>query len=510
MKNAETPRFLLRFAHEFRNESWSLDSFACDFWAEKMYCTCIFSTENMQYIIQMGQIMFYRKITKQIEMWHQSQSEKRNALVIEGLKGVGKTTTILDFLHAHYAHVNIINFKDSPSFKGIFKKADFDHGLNRFLTELSLLMPGSDFFSESSVLFLDEVQECSRARYSIKPLCAKTNLHIIASGSLLGIRGYNRETDGDVPTGSETILTMHPMDFEEFLLASGEGQQTLDYLRECFASRTPIAAPIHERMLRLFQEYLVVGGMPEVVDTYFKTHSLSEVVAKQRSLLVEYRGDFGRFVDKSGNAKIDESLRQKLDLILASVPSQLAKENSKFVFSEIKGKPRKSAYADALDWLCEFGLLCKCHRLKAISLPLKAYGDPDAYKSYVQDTGLFLAMLDEGTSNNVLGGNIGSYKGYIYENVVADALIKQNKALYYFSNDNGLEIDFVLPLHGRPALLEAKAKNGHAKASRTVLSDKRKYPEVEECVKLTANNIGVASPFTTFPYYLAHLLGEEK
>ena len=453
--------------------------------------------------------MFYRKITEQIEAWHKSQSTTRKGLVIEGLRQVGKTTTILEFLHSHYRHVNVINFKDSPTFKDIFKRADFDYGIDRFLTELSLMMPGSDF-SEGSVIFLDEVQECSRARYSIKPLCAKTGLHIVASGSLLGIRGYNRETDGDVPTGSETILTMRPMDFEEFLLAVGEGQKTLEYLRDCFATRSPIAAPIHERMLRLFQEYLVVGGMPEVVDIYLKTHSLSEVVAKQRSLVVEYRGDFGRFVDKTGAVRIDETLRQKLDLILDSVPSQLAKENSKFVYREIQGKPRKSAFVEALDWLCEFGLLCKCHRLNALSLPLKAYADPDAYKVYVQDTGLFLSMLDDGASNNVFTGNLGSYKGYIYENVVADALIKQNESLYYYGNENGLEIDFILPFHAKPTLVEVKAKGGHAKASRTVLADKKKYPEVEECIKLTANNIGVAPPYSTFPYYLAYLIGEER
>lgn len=454
--------------------------------------------------------MFYRKITKQIEAWHQSQATSRKGLVIEGLRQVGKTTTILDFLHSHYVHVNVINFKDSPAFKEIFKHADFDQGVNRFLTELSVMMPGSDFFSEGSVLFLDEVQECSRARYSIKPLCAKTGLHVIASGSLLGIRGYNRETDGDIPTGSETILTMRPMDFEEFLLAIGEPQATLEYLRDCFATRSPIASPIHAKMLSLFQEYLVVGGMPEAVDIYVKTGSLSAVAEKQRSLITEYRGDFGRFVDKNGNARINESLRQKLNLLLDSVPSQLAKENSKFVFSDIQGKPRKSAYVEALDWLCEFGLLCKCHRLTALSLPLKAYDDPDAYKVYVQDTGLFLSMLGEGAAAQVFSGDIGSFKGYIYENVVADALIKRNEALHYYSNENGLEIDFVTAFHGKPTLVEVKAKSGHAKASRTVLGDKKKYPEVEERIKLTANNIGVAYPYTTFPYYLACFVNEEK
>ena len=304
-------------------------------------------------------------------------------------------------------------------------------------------------------------------------------------------------------------MGMFPMDFEEYLLAVGEPQQTLDYLRGCFFSRSPIAAPIHERMLRLFREYLVVGGMPEVIDIFLRTHSLSEVISKQRSLILEYRGDFGRYVDKNGIAKIDEGLRQKLNLLLDCVPSQLAKENGKFVFREIQGKPRKSAYADALNWLCEFGLLCKCHRLTAISLPLKAYADLDAYKVYVQDTGLFLSMLDDGSASHILSDDFGSFKGYVYENVVADALIKRNGSLYYFSNDNGLEIDFVLSFHGKPALVEVKAKSGHAKASRTVRADKRKYPDVEECIKLTANNIGIAYPYSTFPYYLTQLIHEE-
>lgn len=454
--------------------------------------------------------MFFRKISVQIEAWYQDYPATKKALVIEGLRQVGKTTTILDVLHRHSRHVNTINFKDSPSFKEIFKNADFDHGIDRFLTELSLLMPGSDFYAEDSVLFLDEIQECARARYSIKPLCAKTGFRVIASGSLLGIRGYNRETDGDIPTGSEKILTMYPMDFEEFLLALGETQQTLDYLRDCFVRRAPIAMPIHERMLKLFRQYLVVGGLPEVVNIFLKTRSLDEVVSKQRSLVLEYRGDFGRYVDKNGNASTNEILRQKLNLILDSVPSQLAKENGKFVFRDIQGKPRKSAYADALDWLCEFGLLSKCHRLNALSLPLKGYADPDAYKVYVQDTGLFLSMLDDGVASHILSDDLGSFKGYVYENVVADALIKQNQSLFYFGNDNGLEIDFVLPLKGKPTLVEVKAKGGHTKASKTVLEDKKKYPDVEECVKLTANNVGTAYPYSTFPYYLAHLIMEMR
>ena len=450
--------------------------------------------------------MFYRKIVEEMTRWYNGQQNKKSALVIEGLRQVGKTTSIINFLESHYAHVNVINFKDSPSFKKAFINADLDRGIPSLLSELSIMMPGSDLHSPGSVLFLDEIQECARARYSIKPLCAKTNLHIVASGSLLGIRGYNRETSGDVPTGSETILTMHPMDFEEFLLAVGESAQTITYLRDRFDSKTPIATQLHERFLSLFRQYLIIGGLPEAVDIFVQTHSFAQVQTKLKSLLIEYRGDFGRYIDKNGEIRIDESLRTKLNIVLDSVPAQLAKENKRFFYSDIPGSPRKDAYRPAVDWLCEFGLLKKCHRLTNISLPLKGNSDPNAYKIYVQDTGLFFAMLDKESPLHLLQDDFGSFKGYVFENIVADAMIKQGEDLYYYSNDNGLEIDFVIPYESAPTLVEVKAKNGHTKASKTILSDKNKYSEVCQCIKLTGGNIGITPPFTTFPYYLAHLL----
>lgn len=449
--------------------------------------------------------MFYRKISEQIERWWDSQKQKRSALVIEGLRQVGKTTTVLDFLQNHYRHVNVINFKDSPSMKELFKAADLERGLPRLFAGLTALMPDADFSSPGSVLFLDEIQECARARYAIKPMLAHTDLHIVASGSLLGIRGYNRETGGDIPTGSETILTMHPMDFEEFLLALGERPSTLDLLREHFYAKQAIPLPIHEKMLSLFRHYLAVGGLPEVVSIFAARHSLEEVRQKQRSLLLEYRGDFGRYIDKDGNARIDSLLQQKTNRILDIIPSELAKEKNRFVFADLPGSPRKDAYEGALDWLCQFGLTAKCERLESLSLPLKGYANPDIFKVYFQDSGLFLASLDDSAPAHLIQGDLSIYKGALYENIVADALIKQGRGLYYYGNSNGLEIDFIIEKDGKPALVEVKARDGRTKSSDTILKDKTKY-DIDLCIKLTAGNIGVSGNKATYPYYLAHLI----
>ena len=449
--------------------------------------------------------MFYRKITARMEEWYSRQVEKKSALVIEGLRQVGKTTTILDFLSSHYQHVNVINFKDSPSLRELFKNADLENGIPLLLANLSAVIPNADLTSSGSVLFLDEIQECARARYAMKPILAKTNLHIVASGSLLGIRGYNRETDGNVPTGSETIMTMHPLDFEEFLLAMGEAPSTLELLRSYFAHMEPIPMPLHEKMLSLFHQYLVVGGLPEVVDIFTRRRSIMEVREKQRSLLLEYRGDFGRFIDSNGNVRIDSVLQQKLNQILDVIPSQLAKEKNRFLFSSLPDHPRKDAYEDALTWLCEFGLAAKCFRLNEMALPLKGYANPDIYKVYFQDSGLFVASLDDSAPAHILRGDFGTYKGAIYENIVADAFIKKGKGLYYYANANGLEIDFIIELDGKAALVEVKARSGHTKSAVTVLNDKTKY-DVDRCIKLTAGNIGQSGNIVTYPYYLAHLV----
>lgn len=449
--------------------------------------------------------MFYRKISEHLKEWYAAQKVKKSALVIEGLRQVGKTTTIKEFLYSHYSNVAIINFKDSPSFKDVFKAADLDRGIPSLLATLSAMIPETDLSAEDCVLFLDEIQECSRARYAMKPLLAKTSLHIVASGSLLGIRGYNREVDGDIPTGSESLIRMHPMDFEEFLLAMGEKPTTLALLRSHFEQRTAIPTPIHEKMLALFHQYLVVGGMPEVVEIFVNTRSFPAVREKQRSLISEYRGDFGRFVDKNGEVRIDYVLRDKLDRILDCMPAQLAKENNKFVFKDIPGSPRKDAFEGALSWLCEFGLAMKCHRLDQLMLPLNGWMNPDAFKVYFQDSGLFVSFLDEQAPIHILKGDFGTYKGAIYENIVADAFIKRGKDLFYYANNNGLEIDFIIEQEDKVALVEVKARGGHTKASDTILNDKKKY-DVDRCIKLTAGNIGEFGNKRTYPYYLAHLL----
>ena len=449
--------------------------------------------------------MFYRKITSSMERWFESQKDKKTALVIEGLRQTGKTTSILDFLRSHYKHVNVINFKDSPSFKELFQKADLDMGIDTLFQNLSALLPESDFTSPGSVLFLDEIQECGRARYAMKPILSKTNLHVVASGSLLGVRGYNREISGDIPTGSETILTLHSMDFEEFLLAMGEKPSTLDLLRLYYKRGEMIPTPIHEKMLSLFRQYLVVGGLPEVVGIFAKSHNLKEVLIKQRSLIAEYRGDFGRYVDGNGMIRVDYSLQGKLNTLLDSAPVALAKEPNRFIFKDLPGSPRKDAYEYALDWLCQFGLLAKCKRLEQIALPLKGYANPSLFKIYFQDTGLFIASLDDGAQEHVIKGELGTYKGAIYENIVADALLKKNQSLYYFANQNGLEIDFVVEFDGEPAIVEVKAKGGHTKSAITVLNDKEKY-HVNRCLKLSANNIGSEGNVLTLPYYLTSLV----
>ena len=446
--------------------------------------------------------MFKRKITAELEAWKNSTGRKKKALVIKGLRQIGKTYTVREFAERSYKSVIFIDFKKNASMKAAFEG---DFVVDRMTMDISARMPGTRFIPHETVIVFDEVQECANARASVKAFIEDGRYDVICTGSLLGIKGYNRKKGRGVPTGSERVLYMKPMDFEEFLWAKGVGKDVIAYLTDCLRSRTPISTATHEAMLRHFREYLCVGGLPAVVDTFLSTSDMNAVYEEQRDLIDEYKDDFGKHLDEHENEEVDLTLLARINRVFDSIPAQLAKENKKFQYSLLEKKGRSANYQAAIQWLADAGLVSLCHNLSVPQAPLEGNKDDGVFKVYMQDAGLFTAMLERGTAADILSGNLGAYKGAIYENIVADAFCKAGRPLYYFHKESGLEIDFVTRQDGETWLVEVKATTGQAKSLSTVMKHPDRYGECR-AVKLGDYNIGEANGVLTVPYYLTFAL----
>ena len=358
--------------------------------------------------------------------------------------------------------------------------------------------------TRTSVIIFDEIQECANARASIKPFMEDGRYDVICTGSLLGIKGYNRKKGKGVPTGFERIIYMKPMDFEEFLWAKGIGENVIAYLKDCYEKKEPVSEATHNAMLRYFKEYLCVGGLPYVVSRFVETNDMNVVWQEQQDILEEYKDDFGKHLDENENEEIDRTLLGRINRVFDSIPAQLAKENNKFVYSQLEKKGRSENYQTAIQWLYDCGIINICHNLTNIAEPLEGYKIENTFKIYVQDSGLFVAMLERGTAAKILSGDLGFYKGAIYENIIADCFSKQGRNLFYFRKDSGLEIDFVENIGGEIAIIEVKATTGRSKSAKTVLSNDNYAAKV--CYKLSENNIGVADKMVKLPYYMAMFL----
>ncbi len=447
--------------------------------------------------------MFQRKIEKELKIWKENLYINRKAIVIKGLRQVGKTFIVKKFAEENYENIIYINFKVEQDMKQCFNG---NLTVDELIMNISSKKPGVYFIPNKTVIILDEIQECSGARASIKPFVEDKRFDIIATGSLLGIKGYNSKYSGGVSVGYEHNVYMKPMDFEEFLWAKKIDKNIVDYIVDCFNSRQPINEAIHTSMLRYFREYICVGGMPAVVKVFINTNDMNQVLNEQRDLLEGYKDDFAKHLDDKEQEKIDKDLLIKINRVFSSIPSQLAKENKKFMVSKIDKKSSLEKYENAIQWLIDYGLINKCYNLSIPEVPLEGNKIENIFKIYLADTGFLIAMLDDGTSGDILMNDLGGYKGAIYENIIADAFSKNRKKLYYFSKESGLEIDFVTKIEKDITIIEVKAKSGRTKSANEVLTNKDKYKEVSRLIRLKECNIGENDNILSIPYYLAFLL----
>ena len=323
--------------------------------------------------------MFERKIYNDIISWHESLKIKKRALIIKGLRQIGKTTIVKKFCEEHYENVVYIDFMHNTSVKSLFDK---DLNVNDLIISLSASNLGAKFIPYKTIIIFDELQECANARSAIKPFMEDGRFDLICTGSLLGLRGYNKKVSKGVSTGFEKVITMKPMDFEEYLWAIGLEKSVIDYVKKSFEDKTQVIPNVNEKLMKYFKEYLCVGGLPDVVNVFNLTHDLTQVREIQQSILESYKDDFGKHLNKEEVQEINQTELTKIMQVYKSIPNQLAKENKKFQYKLVASNAKARSHSNAITWLEEFGLICKCHNLNNLELPLDGNKAKITYCNY--------------------------------------------------------------------------------------------------------------------------------
>lgn len=445
--------------------------------------------------------MLRRKIESVLANWKNSIPKK--PLVIKGIRQCGKTYIVQKFAKENYDSVVYMNFILEPDKKSAFT-GNID--VDTIILNLSALIPYSRFIAGKTCIILDEIQECREARTALKSFQIDGRFDVIATGSLLGVRGYGRsetkreEGQDSIPVGYETVVEMHPLDFEEFLWANGINDKVIDSVRACFEKETIVPEGIHNVMMELLYRYVIVGGLPGVVNTFLETKNIELTYKAQRNLIAEYEEDMIKYANDANKPRIRECFE--------SIPKQLAKENKKFQYSVVRKGGRSSQYIGSIQWLEDAGLVRRCYNTQITELPLEGNSINDCFKLYTTDIGLLIAMLDYGTQADILKGDLLGYKGAIFENLMADFLCKSGQKLYYFQKDSGLELDFLVRYKGECVVLEIKAKSGKAKSLRTVLKNKDVY-HVNNAIKLGKYNVGREGEMLTLPLYMGFLIKDK-
>ena len=406
--------------------------------------------------------------------------------------------SVLDFARKNYQHVVYLNFFENPTFASVFADSlEVDH----ITMMLSALMGREAIFEPGkTILVLDEIQECPDARTALKFFKLDGRYDVIGTGSLLGVQGYGSKEPKSIPVGYETVIEMSPLDFEEFLWANGISDQIIDMLKVYLQEERPVPDALHQRLRELLLQYAVVGGMPDVVQTFINTKRMDEVLQMQRDIVRSYEDDMVKYAERKDKSVIRECFQ--------SIPKQLSKENKKFQYSVVKKGATASKFAGSLQWIEDAGIITRCYNLTITELPLAGNADQDVFKVYMRDMGLFVAMLEDGTQFDILQGNLLGYKGAIFEGLIADIFSKMGRKLYYFHKESSLEVDFVIRYKGECTLVEVKAVTGNTKSTKTILKHPEKY-HVYHAIKLGDYNVGRSEQILTLPLYMAFLLREK-
>ena len=439
--------------------------------------------------------MLKRKLYNELIEW--KQNKNKECLLVKGARQVGKTYLIEEFGRRNYSHFIELNFIFHPELIPVF---DGSLEVDDILMRLSLHFKGSQFVPGKTLIFLDEIQRCPNARTALKSFALDNRFDVIASGSLLGLHyGQDpsiKEEIVSVPVGFERHIQMYSMDFEEFLWALGIEDDIISEIKEYYIHRKKIPEDINTYFMNLIRQYIVVGGMPAVVSKFVETKNFSSVHDVQKMILDSYADDINKHA--SGPDK------QKIKKCFDSIPRQLAKENRKYLFSVVEPRGTERKFGGSIDWLSDAEIINVCRNVSCPSFPLNSYEMETYYKIYVHDIGLLVAMYGFEMKRALLEQTLtGPAKGGIYDNLIADMLIKRGYSLHYYKEgESNQEVEFIISKDTAIIPIEVKSKRG-ATVSLNRYIEKYK-PEV--AFKLIDGNLGIEGVKITMPHYMAMFL----
>lgn len=435
--------------------------------------------------------MLRRKIDDFLMKW--KSANDRKPLIVKGARQIGKTFSINAFARSNYQNVVSINFILEKKYQRIF---DDGYDVDSIVKNISFFNPSFKFVPGQTLIFFDEIQACPDCATSLKSFQIDGRFDVICSGSLMGINYQEIESNS---VGYKEDYEMHSLDFEEFLWAKGYSEATINELLVKMENVIPLSSIEMDVFSNLFCDYMMLGGMPAVVNSYVTKGNFSGTLKMQQQLLADYEEDITKYAQGLDKGRIKN--------IYSHISVFLAQENKKFQISKVSHGARSREYAGVVEWLADAGIVNVCYCLEQPSLPLRGNYNPRSFKLYYRDTGLLIASLDEEAQQDLRANrNFGTYKGAIYENIIADMLVKQGYELYYYKNEKStVEMDFFVRDADSLVPVEVKAKDG-ATASLNNLIKSEAYPDVKYGIKFCHKNIGFNGQFFTLPYFLTFLL----
>ena len=422
-----------------------------------------------------------RSIINQLKEW--KNSALRKPLILAGARQVGKTYILKEFGNREYENVAYINCDNNPEVAGLFAE---DYDMKRALLVIGALT-GQPILPGKTLIILDEIQELPKGLSALKYFCEDApEYHVAVAGSLLGVALHRGES---APVGKADIVRLFPMNFEEYLTARGEEQ----ILRILLSKDWPTLSMLHNKLTKLLREYYFVGGMPEAVTTFLKTNDANQVRRVQDDILYLYRSDMSKHVSA------DEATR--ISMVWQSIPSQLAKENKRFVYGAVRKGARAKDFETAIQWLVDAGLVYKIARVREVGMPLKFYEDINAFKLFMLDVGLLGAISEMEPAQMLMSDNaMTESKGAFTENYVLSQLkTMPDMGTYYYSReDSRLEVDFMVQHQGRIIPVEVKAEENLRAKSLKAFMEKHKNLHA---IRLSMSTYREQEWLTNYPLY---------
>ena len=434
----------------------------------------------------------YRKDSIIIEEWLK-RSDK--ALLVTGARQIGKTWLIREEIAKSGYRKFEVNFIDQPD---LVDYLNVKMSANEFLVKLKMIMP-EDCKPQETVVFFDEIQKCPEIVTKIKFLVEEGSFKYVMSGSLLGV-----ELKGitSVPVGYLTVLSMYPMDFEEFMIANSVSKTTLEMLKAKFETCQPVDEFIHQKLLSLFFIYLIVGGMPDAVKIYIATKDIREVDKVQRDIVALYKEDFSQHES--------EDKKLKLISIYDIIPAELNKQNKKFVFTMLNKELKFDRYENSFLWLKDAGVALPVYNVEAPVIPLKASKSSNVFRLFSNDTGLLTSAYPAETKLELINKNSEVNNGAHFENAVAQQLTANGLEPYFCKKKNIGELDVLVEMDGKVVPIEVKS--GKAYKAHKSLDNFMKISDyhIEKAYVLSVANMEQEGSVVYLPIYMCYLLKERK